>query len=161
MNVVLKRKYEENGNRYEEYAAPNREIALSFLRQKEVKDECFYISVVTPEGWFGRDLLEIYNEKTQQRIELPARLPMPQIVKSMTRCASCGYTVLPVAHDKLPDISEPGEFFLIEDEYDFQGNGLGYVCGKCRTLWCACCTDTHGPEATCITCGEKIGPFME
>lgn len=159
--MVLARKYEKDGNRYEEYKATTKADALEFLRQTEVKDEGSYVSAATPEGALGRDLLEIYDEDTGSRVELPIRHALPAPVKSMTRCAKCGYAVLPISPDKVPEFSVPVEVVLIEEEYDFQENGLGYVCRDCRTLWCAYCTETKGPKANCGICGKEMGPFVE
>jgi hypothetical protein len=158
--IVLKRKYEKDGKQYEAYAGSGREEALAFLRGREVKDEGFYISVVTPSGTFGRDLLEIYDERTQERIEIPKRSPLPRLVKSLTRCARCGYTVLPISKEVLPKVDGPLEA-VIPYDFDFQEEGLGYVCSDCQTVWCAHCTGTHGHEATCGICRKPMPPLEE
>jgi predicted Zn finger-like uncharacterized protein len=160
-NVALEQNYQKDGKRYEEYSAQSRSAAIAFLCDKEVKDQAYYISVATPDGWYGRDLLEIYDENTQKRIKLPQRHPMPNPVKSMTRCTRCGYTVLPITRHTFPNISGPAEIVITEEKYDFKENGLGYVCPDCRTLWCAHCTGTSGRKATCAICGKGIEPFVE
>jgi hypothetical protein len=144
------------GNRYEVYSASSRSEALSFLRGKEVKEERLYVIVETPEGNFGRDLIWIFDEKTQELLEHGERKPLPQIEKSMTRCARCGYIVLPVGAQapKGPiDVDEVGE--LLKEK------GMGFYCGSCQTLWCPFCVSTRGFSPTCELCGEEVDFFRD
>lgn len=158
-NVILDRKYQKDGKRYEEYSAHSRTAAIAFLRNKEVKDEAHYISVATPEGWFGRDLLEIYNENTQERIELPQRYPLHKPIKSVTRCARCGYTVIPC--DKTPDFgSGPGTVAMDVVVSEAKEKGAGYSCGSCNALYCAFCA-TPEESPLCSFCGEQMQPFNQ
>jgi len=64
------------GNRYEVYQARNRADALAFLREQVVREERRYIVVETPEGSIGKDLIMIFDEATNTKIEYGERRPL-------------------------------------------------------------------------------------
>ena len=43
------------------YKAPNKAIALAFLKKKQINDSFFYIEIETPEGWVGKDKEGVYD----------------------------------------------------------------------------------------------------
>jgi hypothetical protein len=43
------------------YKAPNKTIALEFLKRKQIDEAFFYIEIETPEGWVGKDKDGIYD----------------------------------------------------------------------------------------------------
>src|SRR5205807_3829377 len=88
---------QNDGSTYDIYRAPSRAEALAFLRDFEVKEERRYVIVETPQGNLGKDFVLIFDEKTQETIELARRKPLASLKKSMTHCCRCGYPVLPLA----------------------------------------------------------------
>jgi hypothetical protein len=141
-----------DGNTYQVYTAPSRSQALDFLRAKEVRHEREYLIVETSEGSFGKDLVMIFDEKTGEMIEYGEKKPLPQFKKSMERCAKCGCTVLPAGRA----VAGATEFILIED---MKKDGVGYVCSKCRTLWCPFCASLQGHNAICGICKNSMELF--
>jgi hypothetical protein len=152
---VLFREVENtSGNRYEVYTAVNRDTALAFLRGKEIKEEKHYIIVETPDGSIGKDLIMIFDEKTSKMIEFGERKILTQFKNSMTHCAGCGYTVLP-AGQSVAGVTE----LIVMGE--LKKSGVGFLCQKCRTLWCPFCTSLQGSDPICGICGNVMKLFRE
>ena len=150
-NVRYKEKEITDGNTYEVYTAPNPSIAIEFLRTSEIKEERKYIIVETPQGNFGKDMIMIFNEKTQERIEFTLRKSLPENQKSKTNCTKCGYPILPITRK----IS--GKITSLEE---LKENGYGLFCYKCQTSWCSFCL----PEAEfyiCPICKNHMDLYYE
>lgn len=142
-----------DGNRYEVHTGTNRDIALAFLREKEIKEERRYVIVETPEGNLGKDLVMIFEEKTSEMIEFGQRKPLPLLEKSMTHCARCGYVVLPAGQS----VAGATELIVMED---LKKSGVGFSCQKCRTLWCPFCISfIRGSKPFCGICGNTAEVF--
>jgi len=146
-----------NGNRYEVYRAKSKVDALAFLRGQEVKEERRYIVVETPEGNFGKDLIMIFDEATNTKIEYGKRRPLDKPCTTPGRCARCGYTVLSAeAVGIAPGVAETHTLLLLDE---LKEKGVGFVCAKCRALHCPFCV---GPgEPVCPTCGERMSLYTE
>ena len=43
------------------YKAPNKAVALEFLKKKQINEAFFYIEIETPEGWIGKDKDGVYD----------------------------------------------------------------------------------------------------
>src|SRR4051794_29315111 len=86
----FKKTEHSQGNRYDVYSGKDRNEAFAFLRGLEIKEERHYAIVETPDGNFGKDLIMIFDERTQDLIELAERKPLARLQKSRTHCARCG-----------------------------------------------------------------------
>ena len=142
------------GNTYEVYTASSRKEALTFLRDREVKEEGRYLIVETPEGNIGRDLIMIFDEKSQETIEFPSRKPLAALVRSLEKCTGCGYTVIP-AGAVVPGATYSGYVDPLKEK------GGGYVCAGCKTLWCTCCAPFESDWAVCGICRQRLQLFVE
>mgnify|MGYP003603641985 CR=1 FL=1 len=146
-----------NGNRYEVYRAKSKADAMAFLRSQEVREERRYIVVETPEGNLGKDLIMIFNEATNTRIEFGERRQLEKPATTPGRCARCGYTVLTAgAVGIAPGVTE-SYTLVLHDE--LKEKGVGFVCAKCKTLWCPFCVSSGEP--VCATCGERMRLYTE
>ena len=152
--TFLKR-VEKDGNQYAIYSAQSKNDALSFLRDQTIKEERRFVIVETPEGNFGKDLILVFNEQTGDVLELGDRKPLPEIAKSMTSCARCGYSVIPGGRSRIPGAQQ----VIIIDE--MKKEGQGFYCDECRTIWCAFCIALEKTRATCGICGGTIDIFRE
>lgn len=148
-------------SRYEVHTAPSRSDALAFLREQEVREEGHYVIVETPEGNVGRDLIMIFDEGSGEMIELGERKPLPKLRRSMTRCARCGYTVLPAGQPLLSGGLTTGSVVELIILSDLQNRGVGFHCSKCRTLWCPFCVSLEGEAVPCGICGRAMDLFRE
>src|SRR5450759_4854737 len=79
----------DNG-RYDVYEAKDRQSALQFLREVEVKEPFSYVIVETPAGNLGKDVISIYDDADGSTLELGARKPLPNRTISRTHCTNCG-----------------------------------------------------------------------
>ncbi|MER6685957.1 MULTISPECIES: hypothetical protein [Streptomyces] len=149
---------------YHVYGGPSRRAALEFLRGAHVKDELVYNIVETPEGNFGRDLVYLFHEADGELIELGERPQSRSPSPSGTRCAWCGFFVVPY---KLPINEENenvGSVSLILTYTELAvlvKTGGGLHCGACSMLQCAVCsgiTQTGGTAlaTVCRACGGKL-----
>ena len=43
------------------YEAPNKSVALEFLKSKKISKQYYYIEIETPDGWVGKDIDGIYE----------------------------------------------------------------------------------------------------
>ena len=148
-----------DGNTYDIYHAASRSAALAFLRELDLKEERRYAVVETPEGNFGKDFILIFDEKTQETIELARRKPLPRPQKSAGRCAICGYPVIP--YRKTPDFGGPvGSVTTYVIVANAKKNGAGYACRSCGAISCAVCAR---PEKSprCVLCGGGMAPYDE
>lgn len=163
-DVTYKEKEVTNGNTYIVYKTSGKARAMEFLRAITVNEEQKYIIAETPQGNFGKDMIMIFNEATQELIEYGERKPLPELSKSKTNCAKCGYPVIPMDDDGnespfemlLKGIQEDGaEPFVPLDEMKLQGHGL--FCPECQTCWCSFCI----PEGKirCGICGGTLETF--
>lgn len=151
--VEYKERETTDGNTYEIYVAPNKSVALSFLRETEVKEERKYVVVETPEGSFGKDMIMVFDEQTSEKIELGERKPLPKLRKSETHCARCGYPVLPAGRPPYSTI----ELILLDE---LKEHGVGFYCSDCRTAWCPFCVEQKRPDI-CPLCNERMDMVRE
>ena len=169
--VKFKTKETNANGTYEFYTANSRNEAIDFLRKMPVKDEKKNILVETPEGNFGKDLIAIFHEAKSNIIEYGQRQPLPQLIKSMTRCAKCGYPVLPAD----PAVDESVERILLEQAKPQTGilalkkegasegllleqlkkHGVGFFCSTCPTAWCPFCVNPITPTS-CGICSSDM-----
>lgn len=141
-----------NGNRYEVYRAKSKADAMAFLRAQEVREERRYIVVETPEGNIGKDLIMIFNEATNTKIEYGERRPLDKLCTTPGRCVRCGYTVLSAAAVGIaPEVTETYTLLLLDE---LKEKGVGFVCAKCRALHCPFCVGSGEP--VCPTCGTTL-----
>jgi hypothetical protein len=168
--VRFKQTERTNRATYHVYGAPSRRAALEFLRGAHVKDELVYNIVETPEGNFGRDLIYVFHEADGTPIELGARPQSRSPSPSDTRCAWCGFFVMPqklsINDEKVGSVS----VYLTYDELAvLLKTGGGLRCSTCSLLQCAVCSGVGENGATaratvCRGCGGKavaltdIGP---
>jgi len=151
--VSYKKKEVNNGNTYEVYTGPSRTVALEFLRQTPVKIERHYIICETPQGNIGKDMIMIFDEASGERIEYGERKSLPELRKSKTLCARCGYPVLPAG----PTPAGSTDLVLLDE---MKEKGVGCKCSSCSTAWCPFCVDKHKPDV-CAICGSKMTLFRE
>ena len=155
--VTFRQTENTNGNRYEVYRAKSKADAMTFLRAQEVREERRYIVVETPEGNIGKDLIMIFNEATNTKIEYGERRPLDKPCMTPGRCVRCGYTVLPAgAVGIAPGVTETHTLLLLDE---LKEKGVGIVCAKCRALHCPFCVGTGEP--VCPTCGERMSLYTE
>ena len=146
-----------NGNRYEVYLAKSKADAIDFLRAQEVREERRYIVVETPEGNIGKDLIMIFNEATNTKIEYGERRPLDKPCTVPRRCVRCGYTVLPAgAVGIAPGVTETHTLLLLDE---LKEKGVGLVCATCKTLHCPFCVGSG--ELVCPTCRERLSLYTE
>lgn len=62
-----------DGSTYDIYSASTRSVALAFLREHVIKEERRYAIVETREGNLGEDFIVIFDEKSQEPLELGER----------------------------------------------------------------------------------------
>ncbi len=147
-----------DGNTFDIYTAPNRQAALAFLREHEVKEERRYAIVETPDGNLGKDLVLIFDEKSEETIELGKRKPLPKPQPSAGRCCTCGYMVIPFG--RRPDFggSVSARAVMIMSEAKEKGGGC--VCSSCGAISCACCA-TPQDSPVCGVCGAEMSSYHE
>ncbi|OGU29297.1 MAG: hypothetical protein A2057_09240 [Ignavibacteria bacterium GWA2_35_9] len=167
-DVKYKEKEVTNGNTYIVYKASNKVRAMEFLRATDVKEEQKYLIVETPEGNLGKDMIMIFNEATQELIEYGERNPLPELSKSKTNCARCGYPVLPMDNEEQSTKkSSPFEMLLkgLQKESvepfvpldDMKLQGHGFFCPTCQTCWCSFCVSET--KLRCDICGGTLTIF--
>lgn len=155
--VTFRETENTNGNRYEVYRAKCKADAMAFLRAQEVREERRYIIVETPEGNFGKDLIMIFDEATNTKIEYGERRRLHKTCVTPGRCVRCGYTVLPAgAVGIAPGVAETHTLLLLDQ---LKEKGVGLVCARCKTLHCPFCVGSGEP--VCPTCGERMGLYTE
>lgn len=147
---------------YHVYGGPSRQAALEFLRGTHVKDELVYNIVETPEGNFGRDLIYLFHEADGKLIELGERPRSQSPSPSGTRCAWCGFFVvpykLPINDEKVGSVS----LYLTYDELaGLVKTGGGLHCRACSLLQCAVCSGLARAggttrEPVCRACGGQM-----
>jgi hypothetical protein len=154
--VTFKEKEITNGNTYEVYKSTSRQSALDFLRQTPVRKERHYLICETPEGAFGKDMVMIFDERTQERIEYGSRGPQPQMKPSITHCSKCGYPVLPVSEGPTRfNGSHGSDTEDVKDTELLKEKGVGFICTTCRSAYCPFCVRL--PESpTCPSCQKKM-----
>ncbi len=162
---------------YEVYRCASEADALAFLRRRDVPEEKYYLIVETPQRNLGRDLIGIFDEKSEEQIEFPERTPLREPVPSRTNCARCGYVVLKSdARQNLEAFAEsftsdPFTVKIFTSLDELMERGFGYRCTGCSSLACASCyrstqgaiarTATGGLRLTCWVCGGPVELFGE
>jgi hypothetical protein len=157
--VVIDRK--PSGTVYEVHRAATEAAALAYLRGRDVRDEQYYVIVETPGRNLGRDLIMIFDEADGSLLEVPERNPLPDIRPSTTRCARCGYAILPATLAPAPEPEEHGPFtyravFFGHPPTEVIRMGWGYRCISCLSGACESCyqatIDDMGPipESTTV-----------
>jgi hypothetical protein len=48
-------------NTKEIYEAPNKSVAIEFLKSKNISKQFYYIEIQTPDGWVGKDIMGVYE----------------------------------------------------------------------------------------------------
>jgi hypothetical protein len=165
--VVIDRK--PSGAVYEVHRAANEAAALEYLRGRDVRDQKYYVIVETPGRNLGRDLIMIFDEADGSMLEVPERNPLPDLRPSTTRCARCGYAILPATLPPSQQPEEHGPFtyravFFGQPPHDVIRMGWGYRCIRCRSGACESCyqatIDDMGPvpESTTVvyTAGKQL-----
>jgi len=74
----------------------------------------------------------------------------------MTRCARCGYTVLPVGSETT---RQPIDLKTVIK--GLKEGGMGFYCPSCQTLWCPFCISSHESKPICGICGKDVDFFRE
>jgi hypothetical protein len=153
---------------YEVYRCATEAEALAFLRRRDVPEEKYYLIVETPMRNLGRDLIGIFDEKTQEQIEFPERTPLREPLPTRTKCARCGYAVLKAERIESPT-SDVHTVRMITSLDDLMGRGFGFRCSLCSSLACASCyhstlaTIAKDPAGrlrlTCWMCGGPAEVF--
>jgi len=153
----VRTQHQPDGNTYEIYRASTRSAAIAFLRFHDVCEERGYAIVETPEGNVGKDFILIFDEKTQETIELGRRKLLSKPKTSVGRCCSCGYPVIP--YRKAPDlrltIGKVKTFLIIAEA---KKNGAGYVRRSCGAICCAFCA-TPESAPLCVLCKREVIPY--
>jgi hypothetical protein len=146
-----------DGNTYDVYSAQTRSDGLSFLRQHEVKEERRYAIVETPQGNIGKDFIMIFDERTQDMIELAVRQPLKTSTKSASHCCRCGYAIIPLRRTQSygDGVGAIHEFVIVSE---MKKQGTGFACPQCRALCCAICA-TPSDAPTCPLCRAKVSPY--
>ena len=144
-----------NGDQYEVYKGPSRDAAINFLRSKTIKEKRQYIIVETPSGNFGKDLVMIFNEQTQEMIELTKRDFLPTYQKSTTHCTKCGYAILKYGRAFNGNVEE-----LVSLE-EMKIKGTGFFCNSCQLSWCASCAQLKNRQVSCEVCESNMGLLRE
>lgn len=156
-DIRFKEREVSNGNTYEVYTAPTRSAAMGFLRQTEVREERRYVVVEVPQGTLAKDLVAIFDEGTQQVIEYGIRRALPSLTPSMSKCACCGYPVLPAGES----IGESSAELLLTME-QLREKGVGFLCQYCRTLWCPFCVRLDpSSQPLCGICSKPLEVLFE
>jgi hypothetical protein len=154
--VTFNEKEITNGSTYEVYKATSKQSAFDFLRRTPVRKEGHYVICETPEGAFGKDMVMIFDERTQERIEYGSREPLPKMKPSMTHCSKCGYPVLPASERSTRFKGSHGsDVEDIKDSELLKEKGVGFTCTICRAAYCPFCI--HFPESPkCPSCQTKM-----
>jgi endogenous inhibitor of DNA gyrase (YacG/DUF329 family) len=154
--VSYKEKERNNGNTYEVYAATSKSIAMKFLRQFPVTLERHYVICESPQGNVGKDMIMIFDEGTQKRIEYGTRKPLPQIKLSTSNCSKCGYPVLPASERSTRFAGSHGsDAEDIKDIALLKEKGVGFLCAPCRAAFCIFCADENNPTE-CPICQKHM-----
>lgn len=159
--ISYKEREVSDENTYEVYTAINRLLALDFLRKIPIRTERLYLICETPQGNIGKDMIMIFDEMTQERIEYGIRKSLPKLVKSKTHCTRCGYPVLPanLSSPNATNTIHPDQMKEQEIEW-LKERGIGFWCPTCQTAWCPFCMKEHEPEL-CTICRTKTVLFIE
>jgi hypothetical protein len=149
---------QSDGYTYDIYRAATRAEALAFLRDHEVKEECRYAIVETPQGNLGKDMVLIFDEKTGEMVELGKRNPLPRPKKSRNHCFRCGYPVLPL--NRRSDFGTINISIKIVDIKKMIKDGTGFMCPSCQSFCCAICAE-QAMGLLCVFCRKEMVPFRE
>ncbi|MER5184559.1 hypothetical protein ABT009_40705 [Streptomyces sp. NPDC002896] len=152
---------------YHVYGGPSRQAALEFLRGAHVKDELVYNIVETPEGNFGRDLIYLFHEADGKPIELGERPQSQSPTPSSTRCAWCGFFVVPYKvsiNDE--NVGSVGLYLTYDELAGLVQMGGGFHCRACSLLQCAVCIGLAraggvAREPLCRACGGQLSVQTE
>jgi hypothetical protein len=167
--TVVDRK--DNGRVYEVHWVKSEAVALEYLRHRDVRQEGYYVIVETPGRDLGRDMIMIFDEADGSLIEIPERTPLPELQPSTTRCARCGYPVLPAQAMNDEPVGPPGSIVVVQfpqSPEEVVQKGMGYRCTSCRSAACAACyqatnenTDDGTLVHSCWVCNSPVTSLTE
>ncbi|WP_406499837.1 hypothetical protein OG936_35030 [Streptomyces sp. NBC_00846] len=157
-------KHTEKNDRatYHVHSGPNQQAALAFLRSTPIRDEFVYNIVETPEGNFGRDLIYLFREADGTPIEFAERPQNQSPTSSSTRCAWCGFVVVPCRIPLNDEMDGTVQVYRTYDELmGLLKTGGGFCCRSCSLLQCAVCSglaraEGKAREPVCLACGGKV-----